>query len=305
MGIGEGTHEEKAPRRRLAQRARRVRERILDVVYESGSGHVGGALSEVEILVALYFRLLEIDPKRPEWRHRDRFVLSKGHGGLGLAVVLAERGFVADEDLAAFGQSGHAIGMHLDRRRVPGIEASTGSLGHGLGVAVGMALGARIQNLRARTVCLLSDGECYEGSTWEAAVSASALGLSRLVAIVDRNRLTMDGETEKEVPLEPLADKWRSFGWRVAACDGHDFASLCPVLERALAGKGNKPTVVIAETVKGKGVDFMENAPEWHYGALDSATYERAKKQVASGRSLEGSARRARRGLLRLVRGRS
>lgn len=300
MGSGvDERQEERAPRRKLAARARRIRERILDVVYESGSGHVGGALSSVEILTALYFRLLDVDPQRPEWRHRDRFVLSKGHGGLALAVVLAERGFVSDEDLAAFGRSGHAIGMHLDRRRVPGIEASTGSLGHGLGVAVGMALGAKVQGLRSRTVCLLSDGECYEGSTWEAAIAAPALGLSRLVAIVDRNRLTMDGDTEKELPLEPLADKWQAFGWRVATCDGHDFAALTPVLERALAGKGNKPTVVLASTVKGKGIDFMENAPEWHYGALDSEAYARAKKQVTT------TPERAKRGLLRLVRGRS
>jgi transketolase len=284
-------------RKKLALRARRVRERILDVVYASGSGHLGGALSEVEILVALYFRSLRVDPAKPAWRDRDRFVLSKGHGGLGLAVVLAERGFVSDDDLAAFGRSGHAIGMHMDRRRVPGVEASTGSLGHGLGVAVGMALGAKLQGLRSRTVCLLSDGECYEGSTWEAAIAAPALGLSRLVAIVDRNRLTMDGDTETEVPLEPLADKWRAFGWRVATCDGNDFASLVPPLERALAGKGNKPTVILASTVKGKGVDFMENKVEWHYGALDSTLYENAKRQV-------GAPRAATRGLLRLVRGR-
>src|SRR4051812_19055388 len=282
----------------LTVRARRVRERILDVVYESGSGHVGGALSEVDILVALYFRALRVDPARPNWFERDRFVLSKGHGGLGLAVVLAERGFVKDDNLRAFGESGHAIGMHLDRRRVAGVEASTGSLGHGLGVAVGMALGAKLQKTKSRTVCLLSDGECYEGSTWEAAMAAPALGLSRLVAVVDRNRLTMDGDTEDEVPLEPLGDKWRAFGWRVATCDGNDFASLVPPLERALAGKGNKPTVIIASTVKGKGVDFMENKVEWHYGALDSTLYERAKKQVVTRRTA------ARRGLLRLVRGR-
>src|SRR5439155_23516800 len=146
-----------------------------------------------------------------------------------------------------------------DRRRVPGVAASTGSLGHGLGVAVGRALGAKLQGLRSRTVCLLSDGECYEGSTWEAAIAAPALGLSRLVAVVDRNRLTMDGDTEDEVPLEPLADKWRAFGWRVLTCDGHDFRSLNPALDRALAGKGSRPTVVIASTVKGKGVRFMES----------------------------------------------
>jgi transketolase len=284
-------------RRKLVDRARRVRARILEVVHESDGGHVGGALGEVEILVALYFRSLRVDPARPAWRDRDRFVLSKGHGSLGLAVVLAERGFVADDDLAAFGRPGSSLGMHLDRRRVRGVEASTGGVGHGLGVAVGMALGAKMQRLKSRTVCLLSDGECYEGSTWEAAVAAPALGLSRLVAVVDRNRLTAGGATEEAVPLEPLADKWRAFGWKVAACDGNDFASLCPALDRALAGKGDKPTCVIASTVKGKGVDFMENASAWHYGSIDGELLERAKAQLE-----RPVAHRARRGLLRLVR---
>jgi transketolase len=275
-----------------------VRERILDVVYESGSGHVGGALSAVEILVALYFRSLRVDPARPHWYERDRFVLSKGHGGLGLAVVLAESGFVSDADLRAFGESGHPIGMHLDRKRVPGVEASTGSLGHGLGVAVGMALGAKLQKLRSRTVCLLSDGECYEGSTWEAAIAAPSLGLSRLVAVVDRNRLTMDGDTEDEVPLEPLADKWRAFGWRVFACDGHDFASLCGALDRAMAGKGTRPSVVLASTVKGKGVSFMEGKAEWHYGALDSQLHAQALESVRA-------KKKPRRGILRRLGGRA
>ncbi len=283
---------------RLEERARRVRERILDVVFESGSGHVGGALSAVEILVALYFRSLRLDPARPQWFERDRFVLSKGHGGLGLAVVLAERGFVSDDDLRAFGESGHPIGMHLDRKRVPGVEASTGSLGHGLGVAVGMALGAKLQKLRSRTVCLLSDGECYEGSTWEAAIAAPALELSRLVAVVDRNRLTMDGDTEDEAPLEPLADKWRAFGWRVFACDGHDMGALTGALDRAMAGKGTRPSVVLARTVKGKGVSFMEGKGEWHYGSLDSQLHAQALASVRA-------AKRPRRGILRRLGGRA
>jgi transketolase len=288
-------------RRKLVDRARRVRARILDVIHDSGGGHVGGALGEVEILVALYFRSLRVDPARPAWRDRDRFVLSKGHGSLGLAVVLAERGFLADAELATFGAPGSAVGMHLDRRRVRGVEASTGAAGHGLGLAVGMALGARMQRLKSRTVCLLSDGECYEGSTWEAALAAPALGLSRLVAVVDRNRLTAGGATEERVALEPLADKWRAFGWRVAACDGNDFASLCPALDRALACKGDKPTCIIASTVKGKGVEAMENAPEWHYGSIDAELLASAKADLER----SGTRRRAKRGLLRLVRRRT
>jgi transketolase len=221
-----------------------------------------------------------VDPARPDWPERDRFVLSKGHGGLGLVAMLAERGFLSEAELATFGRSGSALGMHLDHRRVRGVEASTGSLGHGLGVAMGMALGARLRGWPSRTFCLLSDGECYEGSTWEAALAAPAHRLGRLVAMVDRNRLTMDGFTEREVPLEPLARKWEAFGWRVLPCDGHDLRALCAALDAALE-PSEQPALVLAETVKGKGVDFMENAPQWHYGALDSEAYARAKASVA------------------------
>jgi transketolase len=259
----------------LEAAARRVRERILRLVYESGSGHVGGALSQTDLLVALYGRTLRVDPTNPEWPERDRFVLSKGHGGLGLVAVLAERGFLRESELSTFGKSGGALGMHLDRKKVPGVEVSTGSLGHGLGVATGMALGAKHQKLAWRTFCLLSDGECYEGSTWEAATSAPAFRLGRLVAVIDRNRLTMDGDTEREVPLEPLEGKWRAFGWRTITCDGHDMRAICAALDEATA-EADRPAVVIAATVKGKGVPFMENEAKWHYGALDSARFEEA-----------------------------
>ncbi len=273
-----------AEHRHLREVALRVREGILRVVHEAGSGHVGAALSQADVLVALYERYLRLDPARPRAAERDRFVLSKGHGGLGLAVVLAERGFIPREDLATFGRSGSALGMHMDHRRVPGIEHATGSLGHGLGVAMGMALGARLQGLPSRTYCLLSDGECYEGSTWEAALAAPAHRLGRLVAIIDRNRLTMDGFTEEQVPLEPLEDKWRAFGWRVLPCDGHDYPSICAALDAALASEEEGPAVIVASTIKGKGVDFMENRPEWHYGALDSAMYARALASVRAQR---------------------
>jgi transketolase len=269
-------------KKRLLDIARRTRDSILALVYESGSGHVGAALSQADILVALYYRTLRIDAARPDWPERDRFVLSKGHGGLGLVPILAERGFFPAAQLETFGRSGSALGMHLDHRRVPGIEASTGSLGHGLGIALGMALGAKKQNLASRTFCLLSDGECYEGSIWEAAIAAPAFALSRLCAIIDRNRLTMDGFTEQEVPLEPLAKKWEAFGWRVFSCDGHDFDELCAVLDAATENDSERPAMIIANTVKGKGVDFMEDQPKWHYGALDSAMYARARASLAA-----------------------
>ena len=269
-------------KQRLLQAAQRIRESILHVVFHAGSGHVGAALSQADILTALYLRYLRIDPLNPHAQERDRFVLSKGHGGLGLASVLAERGFFPEDELAEFGQTGAAFGMHLDHRRVPGIDASTGSPGHGLGLAVGMALGERLQGRDTRVFCLLSDGECYEGSTWEAAMCAPNHKLSNLVAIVDRNFLTMDGYTEAEQPLEPLAAKWSAFGWNVKVCVGHDMDALCAVLDEAVerAQIANRPTVVLAETVKGKGVSFMENEPRWHYGALDSFMFSKALSSV-------------------------
>ena len=210
------------------------RERILEIVDVSGSGHVGAALSQADILVTLYAHVLHVAPDKCALAERDRFVLSKGHGGLGFAAVLAECGFIPRAELATFGRSGSALGMHLDRQRVPGVEQSTGSLGHGLGVAVGMALGARLLGLPSRVVCLLSDGECYEGSTWEAAQSAATHRLASLFAVVDRNRLTMDGFTEDEAPLEPLAAKWQAFGFRVLECDGHERAPVHVIIaERA------------------------------------------------------------------------
>ena len=270
---------EAAERRRLLGLSRRVRERIVRVVHASGSGHLGGSLSEVDLLVGLYGRTLRVNPREPSWPGRDRFVLSKGHGGLGLVAVLAEQGFLPEADLATFGATGSALGMHMDHAKVAGLEASTGSLGHGLGMAVGMALGARVQGLASRTYCLISDGECYEGSTWEAAISAAAFGLGRLTVLVDRNGLTMDGLTEEQVPLEPLASKWASFGFRAVSIDGHDPDEIGEALDAA-AEERDRPTAIIARTVKGKGVDFMENRPEWHYGGLDRAMFERAMASI-------------------------
>ncbi len=261
----------------MRQASLRVRESILQIVHDAGSGHVGGALSQADILVALYHRALRYDLARPDWAQRDRFILSKGHGGLGLAAVLADCGLIEPGALANFGHTGSALGMHMDHRQVSAVETATGSLGHGLGIATGMALGVRLRRWPSRTVCLLSDGECYEGSTWEAALAAAGEGLDQLIAIVDRNRLTMDGFTEQEVPLEPLADKWRAFGWRAITCDGHDHDALSGALAQAFTPESpGRPSVIIADTVKGKGVDFMENEARWHYGALDSDMLARA-----------------------------
>jgi transketolase len=262
-----------AERERLAERARRVRVGILRAAWAGGSGHLGAALGQTDVLVAIY-DALRIDPRRPEDPGRDRFVLSKGHGGLGHAALLAELGFFPAADLARFGESGHYLGMHLDHGRVPGVEVSTGSLGHGLGVALGIAVGARLLGAAYRTVCVVSDGELYEGSTWEALLAAPALRPRGLGVVIDRNRLTMDGVTEREVPLEPLAKKLEAFGLPTSTVDGHDLGAIAEALARGMSG--DAPYVVVCETVKGKGVARLEGRPEWHYGALDSDAFAEA-----------------------------
>lgn len=271
-----------AERHRLRFKAKTIREQILRIVYQSGSGHVGAALSQCDLLVALYYRILRVDPKNPADPGRDRFILSKGHGGLGLAPILADLGFFPESELSRFGQSGAPVGMHMDHHKIPGVETSTGSLGHGLGFAAGTALAARMQGFSYRTYCLMSDGELYEGSIWEAFLCASAYRLGRLTAVVDRNKLTMDGRTEALVPLEPLEDKLRAFGLQVYRVDGHDMDAVCQTLD--ITGKSEdqaQPKVVIADTIKGKGVSFMEDQARWHYGALDSAMYERALESIS------------------------
>lgn len=269
-------------RHRLLFKAKTMRERILRMVYESGSGHVGTALGQCDLLVALYYRILRIDPKAPKEPGRDRMILSKGHGGLGLAPILADVGFFPESELDRTGLSGAPVGMHLDHHKIAGIETSTGSLGHGLGFAVGCALSARMQGQSFRTYCLMSDGELYEGSIWEAILCASAYQLGRLIVIIDRNRLTMDGFTEELVPLEPLEAKFRAFGFEVQRTDGHDMDAICKTLESASLGEDRgAPQAVIADTVKGKGVSFMENQARWHYGALDSAMFEQAMESIS------------------------
>ncbi len=263
----------------LSQHARQLRKDILDVTFWAGGAHVGGSLSMVEILILLYYKYLNIDPKNPTMEDRDRFVLSKGHAGAGLAPLLARRGFFDFELIKSFNKFKSPFGMHLDKHKVTGLDASTGSLGHGLPMAVGLALGARRQGKAWRTWCLLGDGECNEGSVWEAAMAAAHYKVTNLVTLVDRNRFMVDGGTEEVMALEPFADKWRSFGFSVKEVDGHSFAELSAAFDAAIA-ESTAPTVIIAHTVKGKGVDFMENDVRWHYGGLDSDTLEKAKQLI-------------------------
>ena len=263
----------------LEKMAHQIRKDIVDVTGWAGGAHIGGALSIVEILVILYFKYLDVDPKQPGLETRDRFVLSKGHGGVGYAPVLARKGFFAFELLKEFNKFKSPFGMHLDGNKVKGVDVSTGSLGHGLSMALGLALGARVQKKNWRTYCILGDGECNEGTVWEAAMAASHFKIRNLTTFVDRNRLMIDGTTEQIMGLEPFSDKWRAFGWIVKEVDGHSFKDLSSAIEYSKT-EDKAPVVIIANTVKGKGVDFMENQVKWHYGGLDSDLIEKAKSSI-------------------------
>ena len=266
-------------RQKLQDIARVLRLTVIDVMAWSGGAHVGGSLSIIDILTILYFKYLDVNPADPQWDERDRFVLSKGHAAAGLIPVLAKRGFFPEETLKTFNHFGSPFAMHPDSNKVIGCDASAGSLGHGLSMAVGMALGARQRKMPWKTVCLMGDGECCEGSVWEAAMSAPHFKLGNLIGIVDRNRFMIDGETEDVMPLEPFADKWRAFGWEVVEVDGHDFDQLDEALAKAWAAT-DVPVLILANTIKGKGVDFMENNVVYHYASADSELCARAKASI-------------------------
>ena len=248
--------------RQLQHIARSLRRDILLSIVEAGSGHPGGSLSELEILTSLYYRVLRHDPLNPSWPERDRFVLSKGHACPGLYAVLAHRGYFPLEDLRSFRKMGSHLQGHA-HIATPGVEMSSGSLGQGLSYSIGVALAGRIDGRDYRTYVLLGDGECDEGQVWEAAMAAAHYKVDTLTAIVDRNGIQNDRFTSEVMELEPLADKWRAFGWHVLQVDGHSFPALLQAFSRAQESKG-RPTAIIARTVKGKGVSFMENNPAFH-----------------------------------------
>lgn len=263
----------------LAATARRLRRRVLQMIAAAGAGHTGGSLSCLDLLVALYHGgLLRHDPRQPGHPDRDRYVQSKGHAAEALYAVLADRGYFPDETLATLGHPGAALLGH-PTRSVPGVEANTGALGHGLSLAAGMALSGKMDGAAFRVFVLLGDGELAEGSNWEAALFAAHQGLDRLTALVDLNGLQITGPTAEVCRLEPLADKWRAFGWTVREVDGHDFAGLLRVLsDPPVPGR---PTVVLARTVKGRGVSFMENRTEWHHGVPNPAQLAQALAELA------------------------
>jgi len=270
-------------RKRLKDKARQLREKIVEVTYTCGGAHIGGAFSQHEILVALYYKVMNVDPKRPDWPDRDRFILSKGHGGIGHAVILGDLGYFDPKLLMDFNKTGSPFGMHLDRLKVPGVDFSTGSLGHGLALGLGAAMGARQIGKAWHTYVVLSDGECAEGSVWEAAMAASNFKASNLTAIIDRNKFSLDGPTETLMRLEPLDQKFEAFGWKALSIDGHDFDQILDAIEEARAEK-ERPTVIVASTVKGKGVDFMEDKAAWHYAGLDDAMRDKALACIRAGK---------------------
>jgi transketolase len=266
----------------LTETARKIRHDIIDTTVWAGGAHIGGGLSMVEIMTLLYFKYLNIDPAKPDWEERDRVVLSKGHGGAGYAPVLANRGYFDRDELKEFNHFKSMFGMHLDSLKVKGVDVSTGSLGHGLSMAVGLALGAKLQKKSWKTYCILGDGECNEGSVWEAAMAAAHFKVTNLITFVDRNRLMIDGKTEEIMSVEPFADKWRAFGFIVKEVDGHNYQSLSDAIDFSLSEK-TAPVMIIADTVKGKGIDFMENQVKWHYGSIDSELAEKAHSSVDRG----------------------
>ena len=247
--------------------ALRIRRTTVEMISRAGASHIGSALSCVDVLAALYGSVLRVRPREPAWPERDRFVLSKGHAVASLYATLALRGFFPVRRLREFYVDGGTLAGHATHRGVPGVEASTGSLGHGLGLAVGFALGANRLGRHWHTYVLLSDGECDEGSTWEAAMLAGARGLGNVTAIVDYNKLQSLGRVEEVMPLEPFAQKWRSFRWQVREIDGHCVDQLLNTLDPTKWRPRGRPRLVIAHTVKGKGVSFMEDKLLWHYRA--------------------------------------
>ncbi len=263
----------------LETKAYNLRKLCVDTTVWAGSGHLGGALSSMDILTILYHKFLTIDPSNPTWDDRDRFILSKGHIGVGFAPVLADKGYFDKEWLKEYNHSFSNLGMHLDGNKVPGVDASTGSLGHGLSIALGIALAARVRNKTYKTYCLLGDGECNEGSVWEAAMATTHYNANNLITIVDRNHYMIDGATEDVMGVEPFADKWRSFGFHVLEVDGHNFTELAEAIDYANTSSSN-PVVIIANTIKGSGVDFLEGSHLWHYGALDSELHRQAMDRL-------------------------
>jgi len=259
--------------------SRRIRRHIIQMIGAARSGHPGGSLSAVEILVTLYYDIMRHDPAKPDWPGRDRFILSKGHGAPVLYAVMAECGYAPVDQLNTLRKLGSPFQGHPDKRFLPALEASTGSLGQGLSLALGMGAAARLDGASWRTYVVLGDGECQEGQIWEAAMFGAYHRIDNVCAIVDYNKIQLDGFVKDIMELEPFRHKWAGFGWHVVEADGHDIAALQRAFQEAASTKG-KPTVIIAHTIKGKGVSFMENNPKYHGAAPTPQEVEKAMKEL-------------------------
>ncbi len=260
--------------------SKRVRRSIIEMITAAKSGHPGGSLSAVELLVGLYFDQMKHDPKNPKWPDRDRFILGKGHAAPVLYAVMAEAGYVPKDQLNTLRKMGSIYQGHPDVRFIPALEASTGSLGEGLSVGLGMAFAARLNGSPSRTYVMLGDGEIQEGQIWEAAMFGSFHNLDNIVALLDYNKIQLDGWVKDIMALEPIGDKWRAFGWHTITIDGHNPAEVRSAYIEAAATK-NKPTVIIAHTIKGKGVSFMENNPKFHGTAPNPEEFQKAMAELA------------------------
>jgi len=268
--------------KQLRDKAVQIRMSIVEMIWQAKSGHSGASLGTVEIMVALYYHIMRHKPGNPRWPERDRFVLSKGHGVPALYAVLADCGYFPKEDLKKFRQIGQHLQGHPYHRETPGLEATTGSLGQGLSIGLGMALAAKLRQERHFYYILCGDGEMQEGQIWEAAMLGRKYKLDNVIAFVDRNYYQHCDHTEKIMPLDPLAPRWESFGWDTFEIDGHDFSQIIDAVEKAKAVK-DKPSMIIARTTKGKGVSFMENLPGCHGKPLSEDELHRAMEEVARG----------------------
>jgi transketolase len=270
---------------RLADRARFVRTETVRLSRIAGAGHYASTFSAAELLVALYYAELRIRPDEPSWADRDRFVLSKGHAAIGLYPVLADLGYFDPSELDDYTRLGSRFGDHPDMRKIPGVDFSSGSLGHGLSVAVGIALGGRIRGSDHRTWCMLGDGELAEGQVWEAAMAAGHFELGNLVAIVDRNQMCIDGFTDDVMGVEPLDARFADFGWHAQRIDGHDLDAILRTFSDLPRAERGQPQAIIADTIKGRGVARMELSLDWHVGNLVGDDYDDVMRELAGGLS--------------------
>lgn len=269
--------------RDLEGKAQLIRKMVLDMIYKVQSGHLGGSLSVAEILTVLYFSEMNIDSQNLQWEERDRLVPSKGHCAPALYAALVLKGIIEPEALGGLRQTSCILQGHPCMNKIPGIDISTGSLGHGLSVGLGMALAGHILRKNFKVFVLLGDGELDEGQNWEAAMAAPKFSLSNLIAVVDRNGVQLDGRTENIMPLEPLEEKWKAFNWNTRVLDGHDIDALIQGFQWAKSNQ-NRPSVLIANTIKGKGVSFMEGQHQWHGKPPGTEEYMLAKKELEGGR---------------------